>query len=69
MDTTVIVPIHKIGEKEKDYFAKAMSSIDKQKLLPKEVLLVIPNGEELKKTLESYEYGDNVKDLVKIIEK
>jgi len=68
MDTTVIVPIHKIGEKEKDYFAKAMSSINKQKLLPKEVLLVIPNGEELKKTLESYEYGDNVKDLIKIIE-
>jgi len=68
MNITVIIPIHKINENEKDYFAKAISSIDKQKLLPKEILLVIPKDENLRKTIESYEYGGNIKDLVNIVE-
>ena len=31
---TTIIPIHKFGEDDKDYFAKAIASIREQKKLP-----------------------------------
>ena len=41
---TVIVPVHKINEEEKDYFAKAMASLREQKELPTKVIIVVPKG-------------------------
>ncbi len=65
---TTIIPIHKFGEDDKDYFAKAIASIREQKKLPTKVMIVVPKGSEVKETLESYKYDDKIKEIVSIVE-
>tara|TARA_R110002126_G_scaffold106974_3_gene242208 strand:+ start:1886 stop:2695 length:810 start_codon:yes stop_codon:yes gene_type:complete len=65
---TTIIPVHKLEENEKDYFAKAIASIREQKKLPTKVMVVVPKDSEVKKTLESFDYGDKVKSILSIVE-
>ena len=65
---TVIVPVHKINEEEKDYFAKAMASLREQKELPTKVIIVVPKGSEAKTTVEEYSYDEKIKDILTIVE-
>lgn len=65
---TVILPILKLNEVDRDYFANAIASVREQKVLPETLMIVIPKNEELKKELESFEYGENILDRVKIVE-
>ena len=65
---TVIVPVHRINEEEKDYFAKAMSSLKEQKELPTKIMIVVPKDSDVKKVVESFEYSDNVKSILEIVE-
>lgn len=66
-DISVIIPIHKMGEQDKELFANALSSLNNQKVLPEAIILVVPEGEkEIIKFLKSYK-GDNVKNIEKII--
>jgi hypothetical protein len=66
-NVTVILPIHRIEENEKNYFANAVKSVATQRSgnVPK-LLIVVPN-EELKSELESFEYTETIKDKVTVI--
>lgn len=65
---TVILPVHRLNEDEKDYFAKAVASVREQKKLPTKLMIVVPKGSDLKTTLENYEYGEKLKPLVEVVE-
>lgn len=65
---TVILPIHRLNEEEKEYFSKAVNSISLQKKLPEQLMVVIPKDCDFKSYLDSFEYNENIKDIVKIIE-
>jgi hypothetical protein len=68
MDVTVILPIHRLDESEKDYFASAIAGVREQKVLPTKLIVVIPKNEELKKVIEEYNYGDKIKEILSIVE-
>lgn len=53
INTTVILPIHKMDENLNSYFEKAVKSIEQQKVKPKELLIVTPKGLELNKEILS----------------
>jgi hypothetical protein len=67
--TTVILPIHKLdGETEINYLNEALTSVDKQKVTPEELLVVIPKGDkDIKKHVESFEFS-TMKDKVRFVE-
>lgn len=67
-DVSIVLPIIKLGEEEKNLFANAIGGISTQKVLPKKVVLVIPKNEEMKKELESYDYPENIKEDILVIE-
>ena len=67
-DLTVIIPIHRINEDEKDYFAKAIGSIREQKVLPKKLLLVVPKDGDAKNTINEFDFDKKIKNIVEIIE-
>ena len=65
---TVIIPVHKIGDTEKEYFKKAITSVSEQIELPKKVMLVIPKTGDVKKTLKSFDYDNKIKDRLVFVE-
>jgi hypothetical protein len=65
---TVILPIYRLNEEEKEYFTKAVNSVDTQNTLPYKLMVVIPKDCDFKDYLDGYEYGDNIKDIVEIVE-
>ena len=65
---TVIIPIHRLNNDEKDYFAKAITSIREQNELPEKIMLVIPKDSEIRKELDNFDYDDNVKNILTIVE-
>lgn len=60
---TVIVPIHKL---ESGYLSGCIDSIKNQKVKPYEVLFVTSDDQEIKKYLDTYEFGE-IKDVVKVL--
>jgi len=67
-DVSIILPIIELGEKEKNLFADSITSVSTQKVLPKKIILVIPKNSEIKKELESYDFPENIKNDVSIVE-
>ena len=65
---TVILPVHRLNEEEKTYFTKAINSVADQKVLPNKLLIVVPKETTLKTELDSYDYGDKLKDIVEVVE-
>ena len=43
---TVVLPIVSLSEKEKDYFANAIKSIEEQKTKAESLIIVVPKGSE-----------------------
>jgi hypothetical protein len=59
----------KVVQSEKDYFASAIAGIREQKVLPTKLMIVIPKGDsELKKTIEEYDWSDELKGILTIVE-
>ena len=65
---TVILPIVSLNEKEKDYFANAIKSVEEQITKADSLIIVVPKGSEVKKELESYDFNDDFKKTLTIIE-
>lgn len=65
---TVVLPLLTLNEKEKDYFANAIKSIEEQKVKAKSLIIVIPKNEELKKELDSYDFTEETKKMLTIVE-
>jgi len=64
---TVILPVHRLNEEEKNYFANAVKSVSTQRegYVPK--LLVVVSNEDLKKEVESFELDEKIKDRFQVI--
>jgi len=65
---TVIIPVHKFGNNEKEYFTKAITSVTEQQELPEKVMLVVPVKSDVKKELESFDYDEKIKDKIVFVE-
>jgi len=66
-DISLIIPIHKLDDSVSEYFEKAIKSVNEQKTLPDEVLIVHAKNKKLKDFLNSYEYGD-ISSITKVVE-
>ena len=66
-DISLIIPIHKLDDSVSEYFTKAIKSVNEQKTLPDEVLIVHAKDKKLKNFLNSFEYGD-ILSKTKVIE-
>ena len=64
---TVILPIHEIQDNLENYLKKAVESVNTQKLLPDELLIVRSDDKKLKKFLNDFDFGD-VKGFTRIVE-
>ena len=65
---TVILPILTLDEKEKDLFANAVKSIEDQKVSVDRLLIVVPKNSEAKKTLDSYDFTEEIKNITTVVE-
>jgi hypothetical protein len=66
-NVTVVLPVHKFEDKEKDYFANAVKSVSIQKTEKPPMLLVVVTNEEVKKEVEDFNYEENMKERVKVV--
>lgn len=66
-NVTVILPLHRLNEKEKNYFANAIKSVSSQRNEKIPNLLIVVSSEEIKNEVESFEYDEKIKDKVKVI--
>jgi hypothetical protein len=64
---TVILPIHELQDKLEHYLKIAINSIEKQTVVPDNLLIVAAKDEKLIEFLNSFDYG-NLKNNTKIIE-
>lgn len=66
---TVVLPVHELNESVKNLLPNAIQSVNEQEVLPDEFMLVIDgNNDELKKYINDFEYPENIKPLVNIVE-
>jgi len=63
---TVVLPVHKLDESEKELFANAVKSVAEQKVIPDELLIVAANNPELLEYLNGFNYSA-LPDKVRII--
>ena len=63
---TVILPVHKLDESEKELFGNAIKSVAEQQVIPDELLIVTANNPELLKYLNDFDYT-TLSDKVRII--
>jgi hypothetical protein len=64
---TVIIPVHELQDNMEFFFNRAINSVSGQKIKPSELLIVRSKDEELKKFLDSFDYGE-IKDITRIVE-
>lgn len=66
-DITVVLPVHQLtGEADTKLFTNALGSVATQEVKPDEVLVVVPAGSDVEKTMESFDFGD-IKDIVRVV--
>ena len=65
---TVILPLLTLEGKEKDYFANAIKSIEEQKTKAEALIIVVPKKSELKKELDKYDFSEETKKMLTIVE-
>ena len=64
---SIVLPIHKLnGEADTKLLTNALSSVTTQTVMPDEVLIVVPAGSEVEKTMKSFDFGD-AKGLVRVV--
>ena len=65
---TVIIPILTLDEKEKDLFANAIKGIEDQSNPAEKIIIVVPKNSGIKKALDSFDFTDETKKLISVIE-
>jgi hypothetical protein len=66
-DITVIIPIHELnGEENVTLLKNALFSVSNQETKADELLIVVPKGSDVEKTLKDFDFEDN-KDIVRIV--
>ena len=65
---TVILPLLTLNKEEKNYFANAIKSIEEQTVKAESLIIVIPKDSELKKELDSFDFTEETKKMLTIVE-
>jgi len=63
----VVLPVHELNEITKPMFANAIKSIQLQKVIPDEVLVVVPKDSDVSSYLKTFDFG-TIKDIVTVVE-
>ena len=64
---TVVLPIHELAtDNDTKLFKGAITSVTDQTVKPDEILIVVPTGSDIEKTLKDFDFGE-AKDMVRII--
>lgn len=64
---TVVLPVHELAtDKDTTLFKGAITSVTDQIVKPDEILIVVPKGSDIEKTLKDFDFGD-AKDIVRIV--
>jgi GT2 family glycosyltransferase len=64
---SVILPVHELTEATKPLFANAVKSVEMQKVVPDELIIVVPKNSDVSKYTKSYDFG-TIKQIIKIVE-
>lgn len=64
---SVILPVHELDETTKELFKNAVKSVETQKVLPDELVIVVPKGTTTADFIKTYDY-ESIKDIVKVVE-
>lgn len=66
-DITVVLPVHELAnDKDVTLFKGAITSVTSQEVKPDELLIIVPKGSKVSKTLKDFDFGD-AKDIVRIV--
>jgi len=57
-DITILIPVHTLNEKFDGYFTNAIKSIQTQKDIPANIIVVTSTNEALKNYLSNFDFGD-----------
>lgn len=66
-EISVILPIHELNDETKPMFQIAVKSVELQKVVPDELVIVVPKGSETSEYVKSLEYGA-ISDKVTFVE-
>ena len=67
-DITVVLPVHElVNDKDITLFKGAIDSVANQAVRPDELLIVVPKGSDVAKTLNNFDFGD-IKSMTRIVE-
>ena len=64
---SVILPVHQLDDTTKPLFANAVKSVETQKTLPDELVIVVPKNSDVSTYVKAYDFAD-IKDIVTIVE-
>ena len=64
---SVVLPVHELNDTTKPMFDNAIKSLQTQKVLPDEIIIVVPAKSEVLEYLTQYNF-DTIKDIVSILE-
>jgi GT2 family glycosyltransferase len=67
IDVSVVLPVHELNEVTKPLFANAVKSVELQKVVPNELLIVVPKNSDVSKYMKAYDFGEFT-DSVQIVE-
>ena len=66
-DITVIIPVHELKhEQSMNLFKNSIGSVNDQTLKPDSLMIVVPEGSDVEKTLKDFDFGD-LKDKTTIV--
>lgn len=66
-DICVILPVHELNEITKPMFANAIKSVELQKVVPDEVLIVVPKDSGVSEYLKTFDF-ETISNIVTVVE-
>jgi len=64
---SVILPVHELNDTTKPLFANAVKSVETQKVVPDELVIVVPKDSEVSTYVKAYDFA-GIKDIITIVE-
>jgi hypothetical protein len=64
----VLLPVHELNDSTRVLFGNAIKSVSDQIVMPDELLVIVPKGSDVAKELSEYDYGKELKGIVRVVE-
>lgn len=68
INISVLLPVHELTDSTRVLFGNAVKSVSDQIVLPSELLIIVPKGSDVAKELTEYDYDENLKNIVRVVE-